>query len=388
MADTRVTRRRFLAASGAGAAVWLSPLAQLAARQPPLAGGRLIGTLALGDPLRPDNPPLNRLLGSGLDARLFTDLSALAADELTTPNDRFFVRTACPARADAARAWPLAVGGRVRRPQRFQPAALSSLVQPMGTHLLECAGNTNPNNYGLIGAARWDGVPLGALLDRAGAPDDAHVRVTGVDDESPARTSTPGASWIFAREELERAGAYLATRMNGAPLPKHHGAPMRLVVPGWYACACIKWVTRIDVVAADVPPTSQMLEYAARTHQPRDARLARDFQPAAIDVAATPVRVEQWDVQERPVYRIVGIVWGGTTSANALQVRFRTGDTWTDVDDCPPRATAATWGLWSHTWRPSEAGRYHIVLRVKDPAVRTRRLDVLSYIRIVDVTDV
>ena len=388
MSALRVTRRRFLAMSSAGAAAWWSPLGPLATGQSPLAGGRLIRTLPLGDPLRPDNPPLDRLLGSGLDARLFTELSALAAAEPITPNDRFFIRTACPAQAKAMRSWSLALGGGVRRPQRFQTAALSPLVQPMGTHVLECAGNTNPNNYGLISAARWDGVPLGVLLDRAGAPDDAYVQVTGVDDESPSRTSTPGASWIFAREDLERARAYLATRMNDAPLPKHHGAPMRLVVPGWYACACIKWVNRIDVVPADLPPTSQMLEYATRTHQPRDARLARDFTPAAIDVAATPIRVEQWDVQGRPVYRMVGIVWGGTTAANALQIRFRTGDEWADVDDCPPRATAATWGLWSHTWRPSEPGRYHIVLRVKDPSVQTRRLDVRAYIRIVDVTDV
>lgn len=388
MADTRVTRRRFLAASSAGAAAWLSPLAQLAGQQPP-AGDRLIRTLPLGDPLRSGNPPLNRLLGSGLDARLFTDLSALTEAELITPNDRFFVRTACPPQADAVRSWTVPFGGRVRRPQRIQATALSSLVQPMGTHVLECAGNTDPNNYGLISAARWDGVPLGVLLDRAGAPDAAYVRVTGLDDErAPSRTSTPGASWIFAREELEQANAFLATRMNGAPLPRHHGAPMRLVVPGWYACACIKWVNRIDVVAGDLPPTSQMLEYAARTHQPRDARFARDFEPAVIDVAGAPIRVEQWDAQGRPLYRIAGIVWGGPTSANLLQIRFRTGGEWVDVDECPPRPTAATWGLWSHTWRPSDAGRYHIVLRVKDPAVRTRRLDLFFYVRSVDITDV
>ena len=207
------------------------------------------------------------------------------------------------------------------------------------------------------------------------------------DDRSPSRTSTAGASWIFAREDLERANAFLATRMNGAVPPRHHGAPVRLVVPGWYACACIKWVTRLDVVARDIGPTSQMLEFAARTHQPRDAVLAREFVPAVIDIAAVPIRVEQWDTGGRRLYRIVGIVWGGTTFANALQIRFRTADEWIDVDDCPPRPTAATWGLWSHTWSPPEAGRYHIVLRVKDPAVSTRRLDLRFYVRSVDITD-
>ena len=107
-----------------------------------------------------------------------------------------------------------------------------------------------------------------------------------------------------------------------------------------------------------------------------------------IDVAAAPIRVEQWDVLGRPLYRIIGIVWGGSTPVNALQIRFRTDEAWVDVSDCPRPATTATWSLWSHRWQPGEAGRYHIVVRVKDPAIRTRRLDLFFYIRAVDITDV
>jgi DMSO/TMAO reductase YedYZ molybdopterin-dependent catalytic subunit len=240
-----------------------------------------------------------------------------------------------------------------------------------------------------MSAARWDGVPIGALLDRAQPLSSAsHVRITGLDDQYPSRTSIPGASWIFSRDDLERAQAFLATRMNGAPLPRHHGAPVRLVMPGWYACTCIKWVNRIDFVQEDMDATSQMKEFAARTHQPGDARLARDFAPAVIDVAATPTRIEQWDVLGRPAYRIIGVVWGGATPVHALQIRFRTGEPWMDISEGPHPDTTATWSLWSHRWHPTEAGRYHIVVRVKDPAVRTRRLDLFFYIRSVDITEV
>jgi DMSO/TMAO reductase YedYZ molybdopterin-dependent catalytic subunit len=209
-------------------------------------------------------------------------------------------------------------------------------------------------------------------------------------------TSFPGASWIFSRADLQRA--LLAVRMNGAPLPPDHGLPVRLVVPGWYGCACIKWVDRIELVPDDSRATTQMREFAARTHQPlppsvltsisTGTALARDFTPAVIDTAAMPVRVEKWIVGGRVEYRVVGIVWGGTKPTNALSIRFRTNGPWTRVDDCPMPASALTWSVWTHTWRPTEIGRYQIVLRVHDPSIRTRRLDLFFYVREIDVDEV
>ncbi|HEX6463493.1 MAG TPA: molybdopterin-dependent oxidoreductase, partial [Vicinamibacterales bacterium] len=368
----------------------LAPLKRVAGGQQAIQRGRLVGTLPLGDPLRSDNPPLNQLLGQGLDARQFTDLSDLAPDRMVTSADRFFIRTAYPDAADHLRPWSVAIGGRVRTPTRVTLTALTRRATPMGAHLLECAGNTNPNNYGLMSAAEWTGVPISEILDAAKPlPRASRILVTGIDDEQQqSRTSIPGASWIFSREDLEQARAFLGTHMNGTLLAPHHGAPVRLVVPGWYACTCIKWVNRIDWVDEDVEATSQMLEFGARTHQVPGARLAHEFTPATIDTAALPIRVEQWEVDRRPLYRVIGIVWGGSAPVDALQIRFRTDDPWVDISDYSRPATTATWGLWSHQWQPVEAGRYHIVMRVKDPAVRTRRLDLFFYIRTVDITDV
>ena len=145
---------------------------------------------------------------------------------------------------------------------------------------------------------------------------------------------------------------------------------------------------RIDWVDADAEPTSQMLEFAQRTHQPAGARIAREFTPATIDVAAMPIRVEQWDVAGHPLYRVVGIVWGGATRAEALQIRFRTDEAWVDIGEYDPPKTTSTWSLWSHHWRPAEPGRYYLVVRAKDPGVPTRRLDLFFYVRAIDITDV
>ncbi len=387
---------------------------------PQTSSARFISAVPLGNPSGFPTPPFGQLLGSGLDARLFTDLSQLGDPQSAlpvTPADRFFVRTASPPEVARTDPWIIRLGGLVQMPIELNLRDLEErLVAPGGRYLIECSGNSDQTNYGLMSVADWEGVPLGAILDRA-RPSAASYRilVSGVDDDvTPSRTSVPGASWIFSRGDLQRA--LLAVRMNGAPLPRDHGFPVRLVVPGWYGCACIKWVDRIDLVADEAPPTKQMWEFAARTHQPFDSLrslragpsasskgdspagpdsltaggpvLARDFVPAVIDTAAMPVRVEQWLIGGRLAYRVIGIIWGGSTPTNALSIRFRSNQAWVPVDDCPLPASTMMWSTWSHVWRPDAPGRYQIVLRVNDPAIRTRRLDLFFYVREIVIEEV
>jgi DMSO/TMAO reductase YedYZ molybdopterin-dependent catalytic subunit len=242
----------------------------------------------------------------------------------------------------------------------------------------------------LISTARWDGIPLVPLLERAQPRPGARcVLVSGVDeDRELSLTSVPGCSWIFSRDDLERTHAFLAVRMNDAALPLHHGAPMRLVVPGWYGCCCVKWVNRLELVPEGPPPTNQMMEYATRTHQQGAPRLASEFAPATIDMAAMPIRVEKWRADGQIVYRIVGIMWGGSTPTNGLLIRFTATGPWVRVDDCPLPSTTSTWTVWSHWWRPATARRYQLALKLADPSVRTRRLDLAFYLREVHIDEV
>jgi len=341
-----------------------------------------MATVPLGNVGGAPTAPLGRLLGNGLDARQFTDLSTIDPRNpgtLVTPSERFYIRTATPSDVNGARGFSRASG--------IDFAALEKDAIRVGPWVLECAGNSDPANFGLLSAGSWAGVPLPAILDRLPKPaEGARVLVTGVDDPGPSVTSTPGASWIFTRDELE--GAILATRLNEAPLPRHHGAPARLIVPRYYGCACIKWVDRIALVDANAAATSQMQEFSARTHQSGIPALARDYEPPVIDTAAIPVRVEKWIANGRVEYRIVGIIWGGVKPTNALSIRFKTGTPWTKVNDCPLPVSTLTWSTWTHTWRPQTPGRYQIVLRVDDPTIRTRRLDLFYYVREIQITEV
>jgi DMSO/TMAO reductase YedYZ molybdopterin-dependent catalytic subunit len=377
----------------------LAPAAAFARQNP---DGRLAGTVPLGNAAGLPTAPLEQLLGSGLDARLFTDLSTIStaspgsprspdrAQTLVTPSDRFYVRTACPSAVNDVTHWTIPIGGLVQSPSALTLAAVDRLASRVGPFVMECAGNADPANYGLISAAEWEGAPMGAVLDRVRPSASAHrVLVSGIDDPGPSRTSIPGASWVFARGDLDRA--LLVRRMNGVPLSRDHGSPVRLLVPGWYGCACIKWVNRIDLVADEAPATTQMQEFAARTHQDGQPALAGDYSPAVIDTAAMPVRLEKWVFGGRGgriVYRVIGIIWGGAKPTSALSIRFRTAGPWVRVDDCPLPASTLTWSVWTHSWQPQSPGRYQIVLRVEDPSIRTRRLDLFFYVRDVEITEI
>ncbi len=371
----QLTRRDLLAAA------FLAPLALQR------DDARFLDVVALGPP--GNRTPLERLLGKGLDARLFTDLTTLGKpqSDLITPNERFYVRTAAPDAPPSLSGIGTGFGAAGSPRSGIDFARLERTPGPIrvGPYLMECAGNSDPANFGLMSVATWTGFPISAVIEQLG---DAGPRilVSGTDPAGPSATSARGASWIFSREDLERA--VLALQMNDAPLPADHGGPVRLVVPGWYGCACIKWVDRIERVADDAPATSQMLEFAARTHQAPTAKLAREFVPATIDTAAMPVRVEKWRVDGRLEYRITGIIWGGTTPTSALSIRFKSGGPWTRVEHCPLPASTFTWSLWTHTWRPDAPGRYEIVLRVDDSSIRTRRLDLFFYVREITVDEV
>jgi DMSO/TMAO reductase YedYZ molybdopterin-dependent catalytic subunit len=340
--------------------------------------GDLVGLVPLhGDSARPT--PFGAIVGGeGLDARRFTDLSTLQPDRLITPSSDVFLRTAAPPAVQAQLpSWPMSVD------------SLRRAARPMGAHLIECSGNTNPDNFGLMSVAEWDGVPLEEEIARlAPGPRAVGVLVTGVDYPEASRTSAAGASWVFSLAEVAKTGAFLATRVNGEPLPLDHGAPIRLVVPGWYGCSWIKWVQGIRTVGEDEPVTAQMIEFSLRTHQRVIPKRALDYEAPAIDVAATPIRVEKRRVDGRLEYRIVGIVWGGERPVDRLTIRFRPGETPTPFAVCPAPRTHHTWSLWEYRWRPKEPSLYTIALTAADPTIRTRRLDISFYVRRVVIDEV
>jgi DMSO/TMAO reductase YedYZ molybdopterin-dependent catalytic subunit len=398
MRSTDPTRRQALGALAAAGAATLvdhgSVLARLIAQQPcgdAVAPGTLISTVPLFRAGAPIQPFGTKVGGPGLDARLVTDLSLLQPDRLITPNAQAFVRTERPRAAATLRGpWTITTSGLVAREGSLALDDLIRRARPMGAHLIECSGNDNPANFGLMSVSEWDGVPLVDVISRLQPSSRATgVLVGGVDhDGQRSAISIPGASWVFPLAGLDRLGAFFAVRMNGEPVPADHGMPVRLVVPGWYGCTWIKWVDEVRLVGPDAPATSQMKEFAGRTHQTGRHDRAMDYAPADIQVAATAVRVEKRRLATGLEYRIVGIVWGGTRPVDRLAIRFGPLEGWISFAICPIPRSTALWSLWEYRWRPQTPGQYSIALRAPDPSVPQRRLDTGYYTRDVRIDEV
>jgi DMSO/TMAO reductase YedYZ molybdopterin-dependent catalytic subunit len=362
------------------------PIAIRAQEADPFEHGKWLGTV---DFINEGLVPLDTPQGSELDGRQYTDLSKLEARNAITPTEKFYIRTCVSGLIPDPASWQIRVSGLVDQALGLGIKRLKKSARPMGAHLMECAGNVRLTRFALISAGNWTGMPVSEILDDAKIrPTATRVLISGFDRYAePSKTSIPGASWVFSLDQLHAARAFLATELNGEPVTKDHGAPVRLVVPGWYGCTCIKWVNEITLVGEDAEATSQMQEYAARTHQTGVPHLAKEYQAAIIEQAAMPIRIEKWNVAGKIKYRVVGIAWGGSQPVKVLAIRFNPEEDYVPVENFN-QTRNDPWTLWTHGWSPGAPGKYIIRLAVKEPLVQARRLDSGYYARTVEISEV
>lgn len=199
-----------------------------------------------------------RILSAGpLNAE--TPLESLRED--ITPRSQFFVRSHFPVPIADRRRHVLVVGGGVTHAREFTVAELEAMASDTFAVTFECAGNGRtglsplpagePWGLGAVGTARWTGVPLRVLLESAGlVPQIREILAIGADrgrppdqaDEIPFARSLP-------LEKAMDSGTLVALQMNNEPISTEHGGPVRLVVPGWYGVASVKWLERIEALS-------------------------------------------------------------------------------------------------------------------------------------------
>src|SRR5262249_45031669 len=150
--------------------------------------------------------------------------------------------------------------GLVDRPLSLSLRELSSMRSETRVVTLECAGNGRSLleppvdgekwHLGAVSTAEWTGVPLVEVLDRAGIrPDAREVVFRGGDAGTVhAPTATIRYERRLGIDDARDSEALLAYAMNGEPLPIQHGHPLRVIVPGWYAVASVKWLTEIEII--------------------------------------------------------------------------------------------------------------------------------------------
>ena len=183
--------------------------------------------------------------------------------------------------------------------------------------------------------------------------------------------------------------------MNGAALTEDHGHPMRLVVPCYYGCSCIKWVNKIKFFTPghNQKTESQMREFSDRTNQGGVPQNYSDHKPPAIDLASTVVAVEKWEGEDKNIrYKFIGLIWGGidVRAPNLKLVLRKKGNKKKVILNKKvhfPKRNTLGFTHWEYLWEQPIKGSYLMDLECDDENVLTRRLDQRYYRRVIKIKE-
>lgn len=295
-----------------------------------------------------------------------------------TPTELFYVRSHSPAPKLKADSYRLQIDGAVQNPLSLSFRQLRDMPAITRTALLECAGNSRvflvPHargaqwELGAVGTAEWTGVSLVDLLERAGLDGDAcEIVLEGPDRGVPAEEPIPPAPLAYARS-LPRAKALqrdvlIAYQMNGQDLTEDHGFPVRAIVPGHYAMASVKWLTRVSAVKEPFQGYWQTSDYGYWDYM--------DGKPVRRPLGEIKLKSEIFrpspheTVPANQAYSVFGAAWAGETEVTEISVSTDGGQTWAKGEFIDPINRYA-WRRWTFNWvTPKEPGRYTLMSRAK-----------------------
>jgi DMSO/TMAO reductase YedYZ molybdopterin-dependent catalytic subunit len=329
-------------------------------------------------------------------------------DSFMTPNEKFYVRNHFEQPKIDASSWRLKIEGAVKRELEVSLDDLKRLPSRTVTATLECAGNCRaflepkvkgvPWQLGAVGNAEWTGVPLAAVLERAGLDASAvDVILEGADTGEITADIRPAGKIHFARglpfSKVRSPDVILAYQMNGVDLPPAHGFPLRAVVPGWYGVASIKWLQRIIVSPRPFNGYFQSIDYSFfRTERNGVTRM---LPISELQVKAEIARPASGETIKRDTdYRIRGVAWTSEAEISKVDVSTDGGLSWREAKLQGLNIKNA-WRFWSYQWHtPGKKGNVRIMARATDSWERLQPLErdpnrrnyMISHVLPVDVT--
>jgi DMSO/TMAO reductase YedYZ molybdopterin-dependent catalytic subunit len=292
-------------------------------------------------------------------------LDTRTIDDFYTPNDDFYiVQHYTQPQIDAAR-HRLRMTGLVQRPAEFSMAELMAMPKIELDAGFECGGNNRFRFHGLIGNARWGGVSLRSLLSQAGVRSEGSEVVFYGADTGPETIRDVEVEQAFGRSmqfsDAMSSDALLAWEMNGEPLPHFHGAPLRLVVPGWYGVANVKWLSQIHVQDRRFMGRFMARDYVTLSR--REIGGVERWEERSVtrmQLKSSIVRV----TRRRNRYNIRGFVLNDGTPLRAVEVSID-GGPWQEAT-IDPRSSRYSWKLFDLEWRDPSPGEHTLVSRAID----------------------
>jgi DMSO/TMAO reductase YedYZ molybdopterin-dependent catalytic subunit len=351
----QTSRRDFVGQSGAAiGALSLISTPFLAHAFPSRAGEEVLAWL--------DQPPENPAPDAVRNLLRWQEL-----DSWITPNGEFFAVNHYNWPTIDEQAWTLEIGGQIARPLTFTLDELRARPRREVVFTLECSGNhSSPWFIGAIGTARWAGTPLAPILEEAGVLDDGReVIFFGADqgEEEVRETKTVqnfGRSMSLA--DATSPDNLLCYEMNGAPLPLANGFPLRLIAPGWFGVANVKWLQQIEVRSSRYMGRFMAQDYVTLREEQQDGETVwRQTSVGRALLKSAPAKVTRSDGQ----HRIVGAAWGAPIER--VEVRIDNGPWQTATIDQSEDGEFA-WKIWSLDWPDAPSGEHAVTSRAIDTA--------------------
>ena len=312
------------------------------------------------------------LVQKGAESRVPSPPSNSDETKWLTPVEQFFVRNHLGVPRINREDWKLTVEGAVARPLEWNYAELLRMPRVSSTVTLECAENLPGGRN--VGNARWTGVPLVTLLEGAGVDAGARqVVLEGADRGLDEHEMVPVS---YARSlPLEQAlsdQTLVALEMNGQPLTPAHGHPARVVVPGWYGMAHVKWLTRIRVVREDFQGFYMSKRYFTARRHPNTGEHV--LTPVTLMGVKSQVHYpREGQVVNLGSCVIRGAAWAGCRPIERVEISTDEGTTWIKTRLAAERSPCA-WVNWSHRWEPPSTGGFAVQVRAFDDQGKTQPL--------------
>jgi DMSO/TMAO reductase YedYZ molybdopterin-dependent catalytic subunit len=283
-------------------------------------------------------------------------------DAWTTPNDQFFSITHYNSPEIEVADWSLEISGMVGNPMTLTMDDLLAWPRMELDFTLECSGNNGlPFFWAGIGNARWAGASLAAILEEADILDDGREVVFWGTDAGEETLWEQTVTQNFARamsvEDAMSPYNILAYEMNGEALPQPNGYPLRLIAPGWYGVANVKWLKGIEVRSTRLMNRYMARDYVTlRGEEVNGETVWTESSVGRARLKSAPGRV----VRSGDGYRIDGAAWGAPIAS--VEVKIDDGEWQEATLDTENRGRFA-WRFWSLDWPDAAPGEHSITAR-------------------------
>ncbi|MGE3884968.1 MAG: molybdopterin-dependent oxidoreductase [Vicinamibacterales bacterium] len=239
----------------------------------------------------------------------------------------------------------------------------------------ECSGNRRPLQ-GLIGNGRWTGVPLKTVLDKAGLKAEAREIVFFGADKGPEEVEFRAQKFnveqqygrSMPRDKALASEAFLAYALNGEPLTRHQGSPLRLIVPGWYGAPNVKWLAEIHA-----QEDQYLGKFQARWYRTLKGEMING-EMKWVETAITHLQLKSFVARVTKAgnqHKVLAVVLNDGTPIKSVELKIDDGP-WQPMTADPSTKARFGWKFYNYPWSGASAGEHTLVSRVTDATGRVQ----------------